>query len=242
MGGDGINCGDCFLMLTVMQPGNVEALKQTDLNNFLITGSCPSCDLSGALLNWLVLRWANVSKPDLTKANLKGAWLIGADLTGAKLSYSWLQSANLTGANLYSTHLDYATWTDGSTCQWGSLDRCITTSYKTAPPPDYSFDSLTPQISAPASTSSKGLIFKTRYFILYEGDKPLPAIETSGISATVSNGLLCYGRTYTYYVLDISTTDEVISLKGPGTCTNPAKPAGDEAKGGVRDFTQNYRP
>jgi len=46
------------------------------------------------------------------------------DLSGANLSFANLSGANLSGANLSGAILDGATWTDGSTCENGSIGRC----------------------------------------------------------------------------------------------------------------------
>jgi uncharacterized protein YjbI with pentapeptide repeats len=71
------------------QPSTVEE----NIERLLKTGSCPSCDLSGA---------------DLRQARLKDAHLEGANLTGALLSYTDLSGANLATADLRGADLSGA--------------------------------------------------------------------------------------------------------------------------------------
>ncbi len=66
---------------------------------------------------------------DLSRADLRGAYLIGADLNRADLREAYLRVTNLTGANLSQAHLNganlsNATWTDGSKCKDGSVGEC----------------------------------------------------------------------------------------------------------------------
>mgnify|MGYP001299408078 CR=1 FL=1 len=82
----------------------VLAYSEADLEKLKTTGSCESCDLSGA----------DLYEMDLFKAYLYGANLTGADLTLADLTLANLQSADLTGAifdetNLSGANLRYAT-------------------------------------------------------------------------------------------------------------------------------------
>ena len=73
----------------------VLAYKEADLEKLKTTGSCESCDLSGA----------DLYEIDLFKANLSGANLAGADLTLADLTLANLQGADLTGAVFDETNL-----------------------------------------------------------------------------------------------------------------------------------------
>jgi hypothetical protein len=141
----------------------------------------------------------------------------------------------------------FATWTDGQTCNKASHGRCITDPSKplglrdlmalstplpapakvtTAVAAEAAASTpLTPIISAP-DMNTGGLTLQTRYFIVYDGDTLVTVVESSNLSAAVLEPVLRYGRTYEYYVLDISTTDEVIAAAGPGYYTTPAKPDG----------------
>ena len=70
-------------------------------------------DLSRADLSWANLSWADLSRADLSWANLSGADLSranlsGANLSGADLSRANLSGANLSGANLSGANLDYS--------------------------------------------------------------------------------------------------------------------------------------
>ncbi len=76
----------------------VLAYREADLETLRTTGSCESCDLSGA----------DLYEMDLFKANLTGADLTGADLTLADLTLANLQSADLTGAIFDETNLSGA--------------------------------------------------------------------------------------------------------------------------------------
>ena len=107
-------------------PNDVEKVRRTK--------SCQKCDLSGANLSFASLSGADLSGADLHDAYLNGAFLLGANLSGANLSgavvgSAYLAGANLSGANLTGTNLtgailDGATWTDGSTCESGSVGKC----------------------------------------------------------------------------------------------------------------------
>jgi uncharacterized protein YjbI with pentapeptide repeats len=63
----------------------------------------PGADLSKANLSW-----ADLYKADLSGANLSWANLFGANLSGANLSGADLYQANLSGANLYRVDLSEA--------------------------------------------------------------------------------------------------------------------------------------
>ena len=79
-----------------------------DVQRLLREGSCPQCDLRGAILMGVDLRDANLSGADLRDANLTTTILFRANLSGADLSGANLTSANLSGANLTSTNLSAA--------------------------------------------------------------------------------------------------------------------------------------
>ncbi len=77
-------------------------------------------DLRGADLSNTDLSGANLKRARLNKAIIKDANLSGADLSGANLEGADLERSILTGANLKGTKLDAvrmsdATWTDGKT-------------------------------------------------------------------------------------------------------------------------------
>jgi len=76
----------------------VLAYREADLETLKTTGSCQSCDLSGA----------DLYEMDLFKANLTGANLKEVDLTLADLTLANLQSADLTGAIFDETNLSGA--------------------------------------------------------------------------------------------------------------------------------------
>ena len=65
-------------------------------------------DLSRADLSWANLSRANLSGADLSRANLSRANLSGADLSGADLSWANLSRANLSGADLSRANLSGA--------------------------------------------------------------------------------------------------------------------------------------
>ena len=78
-----------------------------DLDQFLLTGECVECDLSGADLSDEYLTRANLSG-----ANLSGAILYMANLSGANLSGAILSGADLSGADLSMADLTRADLTD----------------------------------------------------------------------------------------------------------------------------------
>ncbi|SVB26347.1 uncharacterized protein METZ01_LOCUS179201, partial [marine metagenome] len=84
----------------------VLAYREADLEKLKTTGSCESCDLSGA----------DLYEMDLFKANLTGANLKEVDLTLADLTLANLQSADLTGAILDETNLS------GANLRYATLD------------------------------------------------------------------------------------------------------------------------
>ena len=113
-----------FLIIGISWQGG--AYGEDDLEKLKSTGDCAGCDLSksnltGANLYEADLTWANLTKAnlelaildvaDLTKANLTGA-----NLTGASLHYANLTEADLTGANLTNARLDNANLTGTIFC------------------------------------------------------------------------------------------------------------------------------
>lgn len=84
------------------------------------------------------------------------------------------------------------------------------------------------------------LIFKTRYFVLYDGERPLLAIDTSDLTVGVMEGVLRYGTGYKFFVLDASTTNELMDMFGPITFVTPVKPE-DEDEYGNPLITQGLR-
>ncbi len=114
--------------------GTSSALNRDDLEKLRTTQSCEGCNLRGANLSSANLSWADLSGADLTGANLRGANLSGANLSGARLGDAVLSDANLSRANLreanlggaymFNTDFSGARWTDGTTCQPGSLGKC----------------------------------------------------------------------------------------------------------------------
>lgn len=84
------------------------ALNQLDLDQLKATSACPRCNLSGADLTKLNLTGANLRGADLSSATLSQANLTNADLTGANLEGAVLNSANLSGASLTGANLKSA--------------------------------------------------------------------------------------------------------------------------------------
>ena len=127
-------------MLCLLLTGSaVYGFNQDDLNTLMATHICPHCDLSGANLSGIDLSGKDLVGANLSGANLSGANLSGADVSGANLnganlggsvlSGTDLSGANLNGANIGGTNLDGSKldntfWTDGSSCQPGSIEQC----------------------------------------------------------------------------------------------------------------------
>lgn len=128
-------------VLIMVSVGN--AFVPADVDKLMQSGLCSRCDLSGANLTGISgvsdltaanlsganLYTADLSGADISGANLTGAILKGVNLKGADLSSSDLSGADLTGADLTGTtfggaKLDNTTWTDGSTCKAGSVEKC----------------------------------------------------------------------------------------------------------------------
>ncbi|QFS47639.1 pentapeptide repeat-containing protein [Nostoc sphaeroides CCNUC1] len=84
------------------------ALNQLDLDQLKATSACPRCNLSGADLTKFNLTGANLRGADLSGATLSQANLTNADLTGANLEGAVLNTANLSGASLTGANLKSA--------------------------------------------------------------------------------------------------------------------------------------
>jgi uncharacterized protein YjbI with pentapeptide repeats len=84
------------------------ALNQLDLDQLKAANACPRCNLSGADLTKLNLTGANLRGADLSGATLSQANLTNTDLTGANLEGAVLNSANLSGASLTGANLKSA--------------------------------------------------------------------------------------------------------------------------------------
>jgi len=123
--------------LTTIAPA--EAFNPGQLVQLKSTNSCSRCDLTfaplekatltGAQLESAALMSANLRSAKLNNARLSYAMLSEANLSGADLSNANLENAQLMGAQLNGTvltgaNLSWATWTDGSTCDEGSIGQC----------------------------------------------------------------------------------------------------------------------
>ncbi|MCK9363523.1 MAG: pentapeptide repeat-containing protein [Syntrophales bacterium] len=225
----------------------------TDLHGANISGAnLQGASLAGANLQGTNLQGTNLQGTNLSNANLQGANLSKTNLKDANLTGANLLRADVTGIDLRGGNVTWATWVDGSSCTWGSIGRCLKSVKPSSSTGTIAFDSLTPELSLPGETASAAkffagavksafaavkslvttspqpLVLKTRYFVLYEGEKPLLAIETTGLSVKVIEGVLHYEGNYQYYVLDVSTTDEVMDAVGPISFTTPAKPLDED--------------
>ena len=89
---------------------------QKNFNQLLATNACPSCDLSGAVMNHLNLSEADLQGANLTGAQLNFTCLTQANLRDADLHGAWLIGADLAGADLHGTILE----SDASTTRLGS--------------------------------------------------------------------------------------------------------------------------
>ena len=88
---------------------SAEAFNPAQLAQLKTSNSCSRCDLT----------FAPLEKATLTGAMLESAALMSANLRNAKLN-----SARLSYAMLSEANLSWATWTDGSTCDEGSIGQC----------------------------------------------------------------------------------------------------------------------
>ena len=79
--------------------------SQQQVSLLLQSRNCPGCDLTRADLRGAYLLYADLSRADLSRANLTEANLAVALLTGAKLFGAKLFEANLFGADLRSANL-----------------------------------------------------------------------------------------------------------------------------------------
>lgn len=85
-------------IIILSQPAH--AFKQEDVDRLLETGACKNCDLSGANLEGMDLKYISAGGSSLRNANLSNT-----DLRGANLYKTDLQSADLSGAKFYSDGL-----------------------------------------------------------------------------------------------------------------------------------------
>ena len=93
------------LFLMVGLSWEVGAFDEVQLKKLKALGSCTSCDLSRANLTGANLTDANLERANLTGANLTDANLERANLDGAKLKGAYLGWANLTDARLTEANL-----------------------------------------------------------------------------------------------------------------------------------------
>lgn len=123
----GVNWSNC------RSPGLVAEhadLRKAQARNMDLTGAhlvgavLTESDLAYSLLNLADLRRADLSNARLMGTGLRAADLRGARLVGADLSYADLRDARLEGADLSGARLDNSIWSDGRTCQSGSLGTC----------------------------------------------------------------------------------------------------------------------
>ncbi|MDH3354404.1 MAG: pentapeptide repeat-containing protein [Chromatiales bacterium] len=91
----------------------------------LLATNLSKADIAYGDLSLTKLRAVRFDGADLRGANLRKSDLRRASFVGADLSAADLRGANLTGANLEGVKLGKALWTDGGTCQVGSVGRCI---------------------------------------------------------------------------------------------------------------------
>jgi hypothetical protein len=82
---------------------DVEAWNDWRMDNLEVLPDLSRADLSGANLERAYLERADLSGANLEGANLEGAYLERADFSGANLSGAYLSHANLSGANLLET-------------------------------------------------------------------------------------------------------------------------------------------
>jgi len=109
-----------FLLTVSMWSPLTHAADPGDIEAFMDSGSCPGCDLSGALLDRADadggdLSDANLHKTSLYRASLSSANLNGADLSSANLTFSFLDGADLRYASLEGANLAGATLSGSDT-------------------------------------------------------------------------------------------------------------------------------
>ena len=94
-----------IFLLFASFPSKVFAFNQKDLGKLKSTNICKKCDLSRADLSGANLRHADLSEANLSEANLRGANLNRAELDRADLRHSNMRGTELNGANLRHTNL-----------------------------------------------------------------------------------------------------------------------------------------
>ena len=97
--------GLAFTAIVALLATPAFGFSEADIATLNATGSCPGCDLSGAVLSHADLRDAELSGADLTHADLTSVDLRRANLPYANLFRADLRGANLSDANLYSADL-----------------------------------------------------------------------------------------------------------------------------------------
>ena len=209
-------------------------LSQANLSSaYLEWANLTRADLSGANLAKANLYSATLTEADLSSSDLSGANLSKANLSAARLSRANLTGAKLTGADLTNAWLTFTKWTNGWTCAEWSLGRCASPTNLPegmVPPLLRENLSLTPELSYP-EMPAEGLAFGTRHFIICEGETLVRAIASRGLSATVPEEALRYGKNYEYGVLDTAATGEFMNFAGPFLFATPPKPAGADDYG-----------
>ena len=119
-----------LLLITSLWLQSAQASDPMDVDILRSTGSCPGCDLSGAMLDAVDAEggeiWnANLRGARLYRAQLNNADLRGADLTGANLTRASLEGADLSGA-IFAMAITSGVLTDASTvCPDGTPGPCI---------------------------------------------------------------------------------------------------------------------
>ena len=96
-----------------------------EVEEFLATGYCPGCDLSGAILSGVDAGGSDIGNANLYRVILSLANLSGADLSGTNLTRATLDGANLSNASLDGADLSGATLVLADTT--GTLTNASTT-------------------------------------------------------------------------------------------------------------------
>lgn len=91
------------------------AFSDKDFWKLLSTNSCTSCDLSKANLKGAYLNCANLRDANLSEAHLEEAYLINANLENADLTGAFLERAHLQGASFSKADLQFADLTSAET-------------------------------------------------------------------------------------------------------------------------------
>lgn len=132
------------LLLVCFVSGSVLGYDKRDLEQFLKTNKCPSCDLRGADLSNRSLRGAALYYADLGNVNFHGSDLEGADLRSTNLEGARFSKSNLKDVrfimqrsgwgvkpNVFQRRdlkkLDFreAIWINGKVCGEESVGKCV---------------------------------------------------------------------------------------------------------------------